>query len=267
MSNSNFLRVISEILDSEGGYVDHPRDPGGATNMGITKRTLEKWRGRIVTKQEVRDLSRLEAKEIYRANYWEIVAGDDLPDGLDYVAVDGAVNSGPARGIRWLQKGIGAAADGRMGVKTIAAARSAGVESIERACAARMGFLQALSTWDAFGRGWSRRVAHVEAMATSMWHQAAHGADGAKAELARIVNREPEDLRRVAKKGTAEAGGAGAAGLGGGAAMDVSGGVLAALLIAVGTVVVLIVVKQARKSQYIADRAAAAEKIYREIIK
>ena len=166
---SNFDKSMRQILQHEGGYVDHPKDPGGATNLGITKATLEKFRGRSVTKQEVRNLTVSEAIDIYRANYANVVAYDDLPSGLDHVTLDPAINSGPSRGIRWLQSAIGAKADGRMGNETLKAARNANApKAIKKACAIRMGFLRGLRTWGTFGKGWSRRVAEVEAFSMKL---------------------------------------------------------------------------------------------------
>lgn len=169
MAEDNFEAVMDNVFLFEGGYVDHPRDPGGATNMGITIGTLRAHRGRPVSKQDVRELTKAEAREIYRKRYWQPVWGGKLPYGLDYVAMDGGVNSGPRRGIQWLQRGIGAKADGKMGPNTLDKANTADMGAIERACDARMGFLRGLRTWDVFGRGWGRRVAHVEAHATRMW--------------------------------------------------------------------------------------------------
>ncbi len=103
MAAANFERALSLVLKHEGGFADHPADPGGATMMGITQATLAEWRGRPVTKDEVRALSRVEAGAIYRARYWDAVKGDDLPSGLDLAAFDYAVNSGPARAVRTIQ--------------------------------------------------------------------------------------------------------------------------------------------------------------------
>lgn len=174
MARDNFPAVMAEIFAHEGGYVDHPADPGGATNMGITLATLADWRGRQVTKQEVRDLTRREAEAIYRARYWHPVMGDELRPGVDLVAMDPAVNSGVRRGVQWLQRAVGVAEDGRMGPVTVRAANDGpSVDVIKRACAIRMGFLRGLRTWSTFGRGWSRRVARVEAVAIRMAVEAA----------------------------------------------------------------------------------------------
>jgi len=170
MTQRNYRACLDHVLKWEGGYVDHPRDPGGATNHGITRATLAQHLGRPVTKAEVKALTVETAGEIYRPRYWDKVRGGDLADGFDLVAFDGGVNSGPRRGVRWLQKGLGVTADGVMGPQTQAAANGAGdrVVVIQRACAARMGFLRGLKTWSSFGRGWARRVADTEATAVAM---------------------------------------------------------------------------------------------------
>ncbi|WIY52470.1 glycoside hydrolase family 108 protein [Devosia sp. YIM 151766] len=148
------------IIASEGGYVDHPRDPGGATNMGITHKTLTAWRGRSVTKADVRSLTKAEALEIYRAQYWDTVRGDLLPTGLDYAVFDYAVNSGPARAAKDLQRELGVSADGIIGSITLEAIRRvddiAGL--VSRLCARRWAFVQGLSTFATFGNGWRRRI-------------------------------------------------------------------------------------------------------------
>lgn len=169
MARRNYNAIMDHVFEFEGGYVDHPRDPGGATNMGITRATLEHWLGRHVTKQEVRDLSKDTARRIYRANYWNKVCGDELPGGLDLVAMDAAVNSGPSRGAKWIQQALGVSVDGAIGPVTIKAAMESDVPAtIQKACDARRSFLRGLRTYDAFGRGWERRVNSVEHRAKEM---------------------------------------------------------------------------------------------------
>jgi len=204
---SNFEACLTEIFKHEGGYVDHPRDPGGATNMGITIGTLRDWRGKPVTKADVKALTRAEAAQIYEARYWRPVRGDDLPAGVDLVAFDPAVNSGVSRGVRWLQSGLGVPQDGRTGPVTVDAARRADpVATIKRACAARMGFLRGLRTWGTFGKGWSRRVASVEAVAIRM-------AQAGAAQPARPALIEAKaEAQANAKRDQAGAAGAGASG-------------------------------------------------------
>jgi lysozyme family protein len=170
MTKSNFNAVMREIFRHEGGYVNHPNDPGGATNMGITHHTLALHRGvKTVSKTQVKALTQVEARQIYQNKYWDRVRGNQLTPGYDLVAMDGAVNSGPGRGARWLQRGVGAPVDGVIGPVTVKAVRAADVSGIKRACSARMSFLRNLGHWATFSRGWSRRVAEVEAVGTAMW--------------------------------------------------------------------------------------------------
>ncbi|MCU0817886.1 MAG: glycoside hydrolase family 108 protein [Beijerinckiaceae bacterium] len=163
MAAANFERALALVLQHEGGYSDHPSDPGGATMMGITQATLAAWRGRPVEKAEVRSLTRAEAGAIYRAQYWDALAADHLPHGVDLAAFDYAVNSGPSRAARTLQGLVAVTVDGRIGPQSLAAldASDAG-ELIRALCAARMRFLQHLPTFAVFGRGWTRRVTAIE---------------------------------------------------------------------------------------------------------
>lgn len=154
-----FELCLQHVLEHEGGYVDHPSDPGGATNMGITKTTLERWRDRPVSKQEVRDLTVSEAAQIYRAKYWNVVRGDDLPPALALVAFDCAVNQGPDRAKRWLQESVGAVADGVIGPNTVAKALAADTaRAVIELSARRMWHYTGLSIWPTFRKGWTRRL-------------------------------------------------------------------------------------------------------------
>ena len=163
MTASNFDRSLTLVLKHEGGYVDHPKDPGGATNMGITIGTLRQWRSpKPVTKADVKALTRAEAAAIYRANYWRAVRGDELPLGIDYATFDFAVNSGIGRAVPFLQNALGVNADGALGPKTLAAARLANTaDVVADLCDRRLAWLKRLKTWPTFGKGWSRRVAGV----------------------------------------------------------------------------------------------------------
>jgi lysozyme family protein len=173
-ARERFLACVAEVLRHEGGYVDHPRDPGGCTNRGITRRTLEAWRRTSVTCEDVRALDEAEARAIYRAHYWNAVHGDELPAGLDLVAFDAAVNSGRRRAALWLQEALGVPADGVIGPQTLRAARGAKDRAavIARACELRLTFLRSLDTWSDFGRGWSRRVRAVRQAALAMVDEA-----------------------------------------------------------------------------------------------
>lgn len=162
-------QVQSYILASEGGYVDDPRDNGGATNMGITHKTLAAWRGKPVTKQDVRNLTKAEALQIYEAQYWKAVGADRLPVGLDYAVADYGINSGPARAVKDIQRELGVTADGVIGVQTLAALKGKStVKLIEGLCERRRKFVRGLSSYKDFGRGWETRIDGVEAKATAM---------------------------------------------------------------------------------------------------
>lgn len=144
---SNFSRSLTAVLKSEGGYVNNPRDPGGATNKGITQAVYDDWcvKGNRA-RQSVQFIHDDEVEAIYRAQYWNVIHGDDLPLGLDYVMFDYAVNSGPGRALRAYQSGA----------------------SIDAICDYRLAFLKSLSTWAYFGKGWTNRVASVRALAKAM---------------------------------------------------------------------------------------------------
>ncbi|MCP8884243.1 glycoside hydrolase family 108 protein [Devosia sp. XJ19-1] len=166
MNESRFEVCLAHVLRHEGGYVDHPADPGGATNMGITRKTLARWRNVTpwwdLPKSAVREMTHGEAGQIYRALYWSLCRAEDLPTGMDLAVFDYAVNSGPDRAVRTLQAALGVVVDGRVGPLTVGAAKRANAASVINAiCDRRLGFLKALSTFSTFGRGWSRRVASV----------------------------------------------------------------------------------------------------------
>lgn len=159
---NNFPACLALTLHYEGGYVDNPADPGGATNLGITRATLAQARGRAVSKAEVMSLSRAEAADIYRALYWNAICADSLPCGLDCVAFDCAVNSGPARAIGYLRMLLGKAPKGDLRTEDLAALALLKPEDcIRQFCALRLSFLERLKTFRVFGRGWTRRVNDV----------------------------------------------------------------------------------------------------------
>ena len=195
MARETFPAALNLILKHEGGYVDHPLDPGGATNFGITRATLAAVRGRPVSKAEVMSLTRQDAADIYRARYWDAVAGDDLPAGIDLVIFDAAVNSGPSRAVRWLQEVLALRADGVMGSNTIAAVRQSSIAAtITGYSARRLGFLQRLSTWRAFGRGWSRRVRETETAALAMAGQGRSTSTQARRKQENVTMDETKSL-------------------------------------------------------------------------
>lgn len=169
MASANFAAALDAVLRHEGGYVDHPADPGGATNLGVTRATLARWRGRAVSRAEVRGLTRAEAARIYRALYWDEVAGDALPAGLDFAVFDYCVNSGPRRAARALQAVAGVRTDGHIGPITLAVVNARRTPGLICAyCRKRLSFLERLRAFSVFGRGWRRRVRETEALALAM---------------------------------------------------------------------------------------------------
>jgi lysozyme family protein len=166
----NFEWALAEVLRHEGGWSDHPADPGGATMNGITLATYQAHLGRSATKEELRDLKPDVRAEIYRKNFWDKVRGDDLPSGVDFAVFDFAVNSGPGRAARYIQAIVAVETDGQLGPKSLAAIRNycdrwGANDLILRYCASRLDFMRKLGTWKVFGKGWSRRVSGVQKMA------------------------------------------------------------------------------------------------------
>jgi len=158
----NFKDALAAVLHHEGGFVNHPSDPGGMTNLGCTKKVWEEWVGHPVDEHTMRNLSPADVAPLYKARYWDKVHGDDLPAGVDYVVFDAAINSGPGRAAKWLQEVVGVTADGAIGPGTMRAVMAHNpTELVAAYQAKRLAFLQALPTWGTFGKGWSRRVHEV----------------------------------------------------------------------------------------------------------
>jgi lysozyme family protein len=165
----NWEEAFLAVLKHEGGYVNHPKDPGGMTNLGVTKRAWEEYVGHEVDEATMRGLTPEVVKPFYKSRYWDRIKGDDLPSGVDYAAYDLAVNSGTGRAAKYLQQIAGVTADGAIGPKSLEAIKSCDpAETVEALCAMRLDFLQKLPTWDTFGKGWGKRVADVEEKAMGM---------------------------------------------------------------------------------------------------
>lgn len=166
---NTFLKVMPWVFEEEGGYVDHPKDPGGATNLGITFRTLQAWRGKPITKQDVKNLTKSEAQNIYKSEYWNTIRGDKLPAGIDYGTLDYGINSGPSRAVKELQKIVGVSPDGIVGAQTLAAIQKFSITKlIDLYCDARIKFLRGLPTFKTFGKGWLARVERVRKRSKSL---------------------------------------------------------------------------------------------------
>ena len=165
----NLVHAVAHMLKSEGGYVNHPLDPGGRTNLGVTQRVWEEWVGHPVDEKAMRALTPAIVAPMYKKKYWDAVAGDSLPSGVDLAVFDFAVNSGPGRAAKMLQRVLGVTEDGAIGPVTLAKVTS--VDSSKLIAdynIVRLAFLQALPAWDTFGNGWKDRVASVTAEAITM---------------------------------------------------------------------------------------------------
>ena len=166
---ANLIPAMKALLKHEGGFVNHPADPGGMTNLGVTQRVWEDWVGHPVDEKEMRSLTPEKVAPMYKQKYWDKVAGDDLPSGVDLAVFDFAVNSGPGRAAKMLQRVLEVKEDGAIGRNTLAAVLEwDSSDLIARYNGARLAFLMALPTWDTFGKGWGRRVAEVTSEATNM---------------------------------------------------------------------------------------------------
>ena len=165
----NWDKAFKLMLVSEGGYIHHPSDPGGRTNLGVTQATWENWVGRESDEAEMRGLTPEKVEPLYKKKYWDAVRSDELPVGLDYLLFDFAVNAGAGRAIKTLQTAIGVTPDGGFGPMTMAAVQAVDpVELIERFSQAKEDFYRSLTTFATFGKGWLNRVADVKQHAISM---------------------------------------------------------------------------------------------------
>tara|TARA_Y100000114_G_scaffold47027_2_gene42883 strand:- start:11219 stop:11728 length:510 start_codon:yes stop_codon:yes gene_type:complete len=165
----NYQKCLETILHHEGGYVDHPDDPGGETNLGVTKKVYEEWGGT----KNMKDLTVEDVAPIYKKNYWDRVKGDELPSGLDLCVFDFGVNAGTGRAAKYLQNMVGATADGAIGPATLRAVHAyVQIEGLEHAIGEyqhkRQGYYEGLKHFATFGRGWTRRVTETTALAFEM---------------------------------------------------------------------------------------------------
>ena len=150
----NFDECLKMLLHHEGGYVNHPKDPGGETNLGVTKRVYEKWGGT----KDMKDITVEDVAPIYKKEYWDRCKCDDLESGVDWAVFDWAVNSGTGRAAKAIQKICGAAQDGAIGPKTLALIGKQNTQYVvEEFGKIRQDFYESLKTFDTFGKGWTRR--------------------------------------------------------------------------------------------------------------
>lgn len=257
MAKANFRACLKATLAYEGGYTNDRRDPGnwtgGKVGVGELKGTKYGVAANSFPDLDIKNLTVAQVEPIYRVKYWNRVAGDELPYGVDMATWDYGVNSGPPRAVRSLQAALGVHQDGAVGAATLAAVTKAdGKTVIQKVCRQRLGFMQGLKTWNTFKRGWSRRVSEVEALAVSMWLSKGKAlTHEARKELA----SEADAAKSTAAKQEKGAAAGGAAG--GGGAVAVSGDInwlLVAGVVVVVAVVVALVIFKARQNR---DRQAA----------
>ena len=161
----NFDECLKMLLHHEGGYVNHPSDPGGETNLGVTKKVYQEWGGT----KDMKDLTIEDVAPIYKKNYWDRCKCDDLESGVDWVVFDWAVNSGTGRSAKAIQKICGASQDGAIGPKTLALIGKQNTQYvIEEFGKIRQDFYESLKTFDTFGKGWTRRNKETTAKALEM---------------------------------------------------------------------------------------------------
>lgn len=160
-----FQTCLPRILKHEGGFVNHPSDPGGATNKGVTIGTFRSYYpGASVS--DLRRISTDQIEHIYRTGYWNKVKADDLPIGVDYVVFDFAVNAGPRRAIKELQQVVGVDDDGAIGPITMAAVmKMEPAIIVDEFSEERLSFYRGLRTWKTFGKGWARRTEEARQLA------------------------------------------------------------------------------------------------------
>ena len=165
----NFDACLAHLLKHEGGFVNHPSDPGGVTNLGVTQEVWEDWIDRTVSEENMKALTPAKVAPLYREMYWDRIKGDKLPAGVDYCVFDAAVNSGVSRAAKWLQTTVGAVADGAIGEQTLRQVLLTNpLMIIDKYSIIRLEFLKGRSTWPTFGKGWERRVEEVRAIALKM---------------------------------------------------------------------------------------------------
>lgn len=169
MAAENYQKCLDMILHHEGGYVDHPKDPGGETNLGVTKRVYEDFGGT----KDMKELTVEDVEPIYKKNYWDRIKGNELPTGLDLCVFDFGVNAGTGRAAKYLQSMIGTTADGGIGPKTLAKLEEYLEENtiedtIEEYQKTRQAYYESLGHFATFGRGWTRRVDETTDAAIAM---------------------------------------------------------------------------------------------------
>jgi lysozyme family protein len=155
----NFRDCLELVLKAEGGFVHHEKDPGGMTNLGVTKKVWEEWVGHEVDEKAMRALTPAIVAPMYEMRYWRTSYCEKLPRGLDLLVFSMAVNAGAGRSVKLLQDAIGAVMDGVIGPNTMARINESNVETlIDKFSEARTAYYKGLKLFPVFGRGWVART-------------------------------------------------------------------------------------------------------------
>lgn len=179
MAALNFERCLANTLREEGGFSNHPKDPGGATNKGVTQKVYDAWRTtNNMGRRHVLEIADSEVRAIYRQNYWNAVNGDRLPKGVDQIVFDIAVNSGPSRALRFLSEYPGLSPG----------------DLVVKLCERRERFYRSLLTFPTFGAGWLKRNARMKAIALRM---VAESGGALPAEPASVFSRIGSFFKRL----------------------------------------------------------------------
>jgi lysozyme family protein len=211
MAKHIYNQALDRLLAHEGGYTNHPADPGGPTNFGITIYDYRRYVKPGATAADVKAMTVDQAKRIYRARYWDAQRCDELPAGVDYAVFDYGVNSGIGRSKKVLQRVLGVKADGVIGPETMRVALAADPKTVVNAiCDERLAFLKRLRTWPVFGRGWERRVIEVRAVSLALAAKAKQMPDVSGLPAG---GKEPKEPASSAVNGSAAGGGGIAAAL------------------------------------------------------
>ena len=166
---NTYERAMKQVFEDEGGYTNDAADPGGPTNWGITIEDARMYWKTNATAEDVKNMPKSVAEDIYRKHYADPIHYDELPAGVDYSVLDYGINSGISRSIKVLQRLVNVPADGKMGPSTLSAVNAKNPKELINAIYdERLSFLQSLSTWGTFGRGWGSRCKRGRALALSM---------------------------------------------------------------------------------------------------
>lgn len=235
MASGNFARCLAHTLEFEGGWSNHPADPGGATMRGVIQRVYDSYRtGKGLPRQTVRNISEAELQEIYRRDYWDKVHGDRLAAGVDLATFDFGVNSGPGRANQYLARAVG----------------GSDINTVKKLCGARLAFVRGLGTFSVFGKGWTRRITTIEARGVKM---ALEGAGATAPQIKDALKSESTQANKTAK----QQGGGAVAGGGGAVAVEQVGQLPTAVFVIVGIGIAVFVAVMIYRSYINRQRAKA----------